>query len=81
MLDFSQSIGFELFEMGATIFSEIPKITPYKPAILENLSQLLGLEKSQISLKATTMEKMGFIGKQEGLLVQAHASMRYKQKL
>ncbi|MFA4806870.1 bifunctional 2-C-methyl-D-erythritol 4-phosphate cytidylyltransferase/2-C-methyl-D-erythritol 2,4-cyclodiphosphate synthase [Helicobacter pylori] len=81
VLDFSQSIGFELLEMGATIFSEIPKITPYKPAILENLSQLLGLEKSQISLKATTMEKMGFIGKQEGLLVQAHVSMRYKQKL
>ncbi|AFI04013.1 bifunctional 2-C-methyl-D-erythritol 4-phosphate cytidylyltransferase/2-C-methyl-D-erythritol 2,4-cyclodiphosphate synthase [Helicobacter cetorum] len=79
VLDFSQSIGFELFEMGATIFSEIPKITPYKPMILESLSHLLGLEKSHISLKATTMEKMGFIGKQEGLLVQAHVSMRYRQ--
>ncbi|WP_104748067.1 bifunctional 2-C-methyl-D-erythritol 4-phosphate cytidylyltransferase/2-C-methyl-D-erythritol 2,4-cyclodiphosphate synthase [Helicobacter cetorum] len=79
VLNFAQSIGFELFEMGATILSEIPKITPYKPMILESLSQILGLEKSQISLKASTMEKMGFIGNKEGLLVQAHVSMRYQQ--
>ncbi|AFI06215.1 bifunctional 2-C-methyl-D-erythritol 4-phosphate cytidylyltransferase/2-C-methyl-D-erythritol 2,4-cyclodiphosphate synthase [Helicobacter cetorum] len=81
VLDFAQSIGFELLEVGASILSEIPKITPYKPVILENLSRLLGLKKSQISLKATTMEKMGFIGKQEGLLAQAHVSMGYRKTI
>lgn len=59
VLDFSQSIGFELFEMGATIFSEIPKITPYKPGDFREFEPIFGFRKISNQLESHHNGKNG----------------------
>ena len=78
IVDFSSKVGFEIVNIDLTIVCEIPKINPYKDEIASNLSKILGLKKFKINIKATTSEKMGFIGRKEGIMVQSIATMKYK---
>ena len=57
--------------LDTIIVAEQPKIKPYTQAIQENLAQILKVNPDQISIKATTTEKMGFEGRMEG--ISAHA--------
>jgi 2-C-methyl-D-erythritol 2,4-cyclodiphosphate synthase len=50
---------------------EAPKIKPYIPQMKEKLAKAAGLEVEDISIKATTNETMGFIGRQEGVVAYA----------
>jgi 2-C-methyl-D-erythritol 2,4-cyclodiphosphate synthase len=59
--------NLQLNNMDATIIAEAPKMAKHIPAIREHLSDLLQVPITQISVKATTNEKMGWIGRQEGL--------------
>jgi len=63
--------GYTIGNIDATLVLEAPKIVPYVPAMREMLSKVMGIEKDCISIKATTNETMGYVGKQEG--VNAHA--------
>ena len=63
--------GFEISNIDATILCEIPKINPRREEIKENLASILEIEKNRINVKATTMEKMGFIGRKEGICALA----------
>jgi 2-C-methyl-D-erythritol 4-phosphate cytidylyltransferase/2-C-methyl-D-erythritol 2,4-cyclodiphosphate synthase len=56
-----------------TLVCERPKIKPHRQAMRERLAELLGLDLAAVSVKATTMEGMGFTGREEGLLAQAVA--------
>ncbi len=58
-----------------TIICESPKITPHKKAMQEKIADILEVNNSQISVKATTTEKLGFTGRKEGIAVQAVASI------
>jgi len=69
--------GFELLHTDLTILAETPRLAPYKSAIRRNLSSALGLPPQKVNIKATTSEKMGFIGRKEGITVHAVATMRY----
>jgi 2-C-methyl-D-erythritol 4-phosphate cytidylyltransferase/2-C-methyl-D-erythritol 2,4-cyclodiphosphate synthase len=81
IVDFVSKVGFEIVNVDISIICEIPKINPYKDDIAMSLSKLLDLKKHKINIKATTSEKMGFIGREEGIMVQSLATMRYKNIL
>lgn len=63
--------GFRLGNADITLIGERPKLAPHVPAIRARLAELLNAELDQISVKATTTEKMGFTGRKEGLAAMA----------
>mgnify|MGYP001314199267 CR=1 FL=1 len=63
--------GFELCNIDSTICLQQPKINPHIPAMQKTLAACMEVEQDQISIKATTTEKLGFVGSEEG--VSAHA--------
>jgi 2-C-methyl-D-erythritol 4-phosphate cytidylyltransferase/2-C-methyl-D-erythritol 2,4-cyclodiphosphate synthase len=63
--------GGRLANADVTLICERPKITPHAPAMVERLASLLGVDPSQVSVKATTTEKLGFTGRGEGIAAQA----------
>ncbi|WP_104697260.1 MULTISPECIES: bifunctional 2-C-methyl-D-erythritol 4-phosphate cytidylyltransferase/2-C-methyl-D-erythritol 2,4-cyclodiphosphate synthase [unclassified Helicobacter] len=75
--DFIISIGYEIIHLDVNIVAQKPKITPYKQALIENIASLLYLPKHHINLKATTAEKMGFIGREEGICVLTNATLKF----
>lgn len=64
--------GYKIGNIDATIISEEPKFAPYIDLIRESMTDLLKIEKDKFNLKATTSEKMGFIGKGQGLAALAN---------
>ncbi len=66
-----QDEGFQIANIDSTLIAEQPKIGPHVQAIQARLSEILELEKNQISIKATTTEKLGFTGRDEGMAAQA----------
>ncbi len=65
--------GFEVVNIDSTVSLERPKLKNYIPAMQEALAQILCTETSCVSIKATTTEKLGFIGREEGIAAQAVA--------
>jgi 2-C-methyl-D-erythritol 2,4-cyclodiphosphate synthase len=65
--------GFALGNVDATILAERPKMKPHLPAMIENIARTLEVDVAQVNLKATTMEKMGFVGREEGIGAMAVA--------
>lgn len=63
--------GFILGNINATITLEKPKIKDYITAMQTQIAQLLHVDGDQISIKATTSERMGFVGKEEGVAAYA----------
>jgi 2-C-methyl-D-erythritol 4-phosphate cytidylyltransferase/2-C-methyl-D-erythritol 2,4-cyclodiphosphate synthase len=63
--------GFTLVNADITVLAEAPRIGPHRAAMAANLAADLDVPLSQINIKATTTEKLGFIGRQEGLAAQA----------
>lgn len=80
---FIYNVGYEIVNIDTTIIAQKPKINPFKHEIKNSLAALLNIEKQFINVKATTAEKMGFIGRAEGVAVQSIATLKYynwKQK-
>lgn len=71
------SFGYTIGNIDLTIMAESPKINPYKEEMRTTLSSLLGLRKNFVNIKATTAEKLGFIGRKEGVTVHAVATLTY----
>lgn len=65
------SKGFTIKNIDATIAIQVPKIAPYVDMMRQTLSSILNLELGQVSLKATTTEKLGFEGREEGVSAYA----------
>ena len=63
--------GGRVINADVTLICERPKIKPHRAAMRQRLAELLGLPIDRISVKATTMEEMGFTGRSEGLAAQA----------
>lgn len=76
VVDFVQSVGFKIVNVDMMILAETPKITPHKDKMIEILSESLHLPKNRINIKATTMEKMGFVGRKEGICAKAVVSVK-----
>lgn len=60
----------KIIHTDITIICEKPKIDPYRELIKKNVAKLLNLSKENVSIKATTSEKMGYLGREEGIMVQ-----------
>ena len=67
--------GFRLNNLDATIVAEKPKLLPYLPLMRERIAQVLGAAQTQINIKATTTEGMGFCGMGEGMAAYAVISL------
>ena len=59
--------GYLLSNLDATVVEERPKLMPHLPLIRKTIAEDLNVELSQVSVKATTSEKLGFVGRQEGV--------------
>ena len=65
--------GFEIGNIDCTICAEAPKMNPHVPAMQLKLADIIDIDTDDISIKATTSEKMGFVGRQEGITAYAVA--------
>ena len=63
--------GWKVGNIDAMICLEAPKVNPHVPSMKENISKAIGIAEDDISIKATTNEKMGFIGREEGVVAYA----------
>mgnify|MGYP000865201920 FL=1 len=77
IVGFIYNVGYEIVNIDTTIIAQKPKINPFKNEIKNSLAKLIGIEKQFINVKATTAEKMGFIGRNEGVAVQSIATLKY----
>lgn len=66
-----QDQGFILVNADITVACERPKLAPHNLAMRQNIADDLGVMIDRVSVKATTTEKLGFTGRQEGILAQA----------
>ena len=67
--------GFALSNIDLTIICEAPKIGPHRPAMRAEVARLTGLNEDAVSIKATTTERLGFTGREEGIAAQAIVSL------
>jgi len=65
--------GYRLANIDATICAERPKMNPHIPRMQQVMAQVIGCDADAISIKATTTEKLGFTGRQEGISAYAVA--------
>lgn len=70
--------GYSIVNIDASLCLERPKIKPHIPAMQETISNILGIGLIDISIKATTTEKMGFVGREEGLVAHAVCLLQRK---
>jgi 2-C-methyl-D-erythritol 2,4-cyclodiphosphate synthase len=63
--------GYMIVNIDSTLCLEAPKIKPYVPMMQQVIADILGIAIKDISIKATTTEKMGFVGRKEGLVAHA----------
>ena len=67
--------GFEIANVDITLICERPKIGPHAPAMRAALAQIMGVDVARVSVKATTSEKLGFTGREEGIAAIATAAL------
>ena len=72
-IDLIATKGYKVGNIDATVCAEQPKINPHVPAIRTCLAKVIGCDEDQISIKATTTERLGFTGRQEGMSAYAVA--------
>lgn len=65
--------GWHLVNIDATVIAEAPKVNPHVPAMKQKIADATGLQLNDISIKATTNEQMGWIGREEGIAALATA--------
>ena len=63
--------GYHVVNVDSSLCLEAPKIKPYVAAMQEAIAAILNLDITDVSVKATTTEKMGFVGREEGLVAYA----------
>lgn len=72
-VDLIATKGYSVGNIDATVCAERPKINPHVPAIKACLAQVIGTDEDNISIKATTTERLGFTGREEGISAYAVA--------
>lgn len=63
--------NYQVVNIDATIIAEAPKMAPYIPAMITNIAQDLKLPVEDVNVKAKTAEKLGFVGRGEGIVAEA----------
>jgi 2-C-methyl-D-erythritol 2,4-cyclodiphosphate synthase len=68
-----KGLGFKVVNIDATIIAEAPRMAPHIPRMIGNIAADLGIEPAAINVKATTTERLGFVGRDEGIAAMAVA--------
>jgi len=76
VVKFVRSVGFEIVNCDITIQAETPKLFKYKKQMREVLANILGILPIRVNVKATTTEKLGFVGREEGIAVDAISQVK-----
>ena len=63
--------GYELLDCDCTIAAQVPKLAPHREQMRANLAQALGVGVESVGVKATTTERLGFVGREEGMAAWA----------
>lgn len=69
--DLLEEKGYLIGNLDATVMAQKPKLLPYIPQMVDNISKTLKCAISQVNVKATTTEKLGFVGREEGMASEA----------
>jgi len=77
IVEFINNVGYVIVNIDLTIVAEKPKINPYKLEIKSKIAELLDIKKHFVNIKATTSEKLGFVGRGEGVAVQSIATLKF----
>ena len=67
VVDLIATKGYHVGNIDATVCAERPKINPHIPAMKSCMANIMGIDEDNISIKATTTEKLGFTGREEGM--------------
>ena len=73
VIDLIATKGYKVGNIDATVCAERPKINPHVPAMKACLAHVMGCNEDQVSIKATTTERLGFTGREEGISAYAVA--------
>ncbi len=65
--------GFKILDVDCTVAAQAPKLSPYRDQMRANLAAALGVDVEQVGVKATTTERLGFVGREEGIAAWAVA--------
>lgn len=68
-----QAKGYKVINVDSTVCLQLPKIRPYIKQMQTTIADILGIKETDVSVKATTTEQMGFAGREEGLMAYATA--------
>lgn len=71
--------GWEVVNVDGTLLAQKPKIAPHVPAMRQALTDTLGLPLDAVSVKATTTERLGFVGREEGIAAHATCLLRRRE--
>ena len=72
--------GWQVVNIDATVCAERPKLNPHIPAMQTTMAQVMGCQPGQVSIKATTTERLGFTGRMEGISAYAVALIEKEAK-
>lgn len=64
--------GFQIVNIDSTVCLQSPKIKSYIPSMQETIAKVLGIDQDLVSIKATTTEQLGFVGREEGVVAHAN---------
>lgn len=70
--------GYELGNCDCTVCAQVPKLSPYIDAMRRCLAEVMGVSEGQVSVKATTTEHLGFVGREEGMAAYATVLLETK---
>ena len=73
--DLARKRGYRITHADCTLICEMPKVGPHAAAMKAEMARIMGLELDQISVKATTSERLGFTGRGEGIAASATATL------
>lgn len=78
VLEMVRATGYELANVDVTVVLQTPKLNPHIPLMKTTLAEVMQVEEEQISIKATTSEFLGFVGRAEGIAAHAVALVYLK---
>ncbi|MDE6276306.1 MAG: 2-C-methyl-D-erythritol 2,4-cyclodiphosphate synthase [Clostridia bacterium] len=78
VLKLADSKGLAVKSVSAVIMAQKPKLSPHIPTIQNNLAKIIGIEENCVSISATTTEKLGMTGREEGISVSSVAALYQK---
>ncbi len=66
-MGFAREAGYELLDCDCTVAAQAPRLAPHRDAMRSAMARAMGCDVSHVGLKATTTERLGFVGREEGI--------------